>query len=221
MQASLPALATLAIFLLNACVTAPAAAKVTGTDPWSPRFTPPTQLDTARMHLEPLSPDHTDMDYAAFMSSRERLRRTLGWGPWPADDMSLAKNRADLEGHWTEFERREAYAYTVQSPDRQLCTGCIYVNPVELPGAGCAATLTLWVTDAALEGELDLHLLASLLEWFERDWPFDAVFLPLQAENERGLELAAELNLPLADTQAFDGRQVYVWRRSGAAASER
>ena len=40
-----------------------------------------------------------DLDYAAFMGSREHLRRTLEWGPWPKPDMTLEANAKDLANH--------------------------------------------------------------------------------------------------------------------------
>ena len=83
------------------------------THPWSTDFTPPQVLDTDIVHLEALSPVHTELDFAALMSSREHLTRTLHRGDWPHPDFTVEENRVDLQRHWDEFNRREAYAYTV------------------------------------------------------------------------------------------------------------
>ena len=78
--------------------------------PWSETFTAPTKIVTERAFLEPLTPDHTAMDFAAVKSSSEHLRETLQWGSWPPADMTEQDNRAALENHWAEFENHEAYA---------------------------------------------------------------------------------------------------------------
>ena len=181
--------------------------------PWSPEFDPPTALDTDRVHLEPLHPQHTAADYAAFMSSVDHLHRTLHWGPWPRPDFTLEENRRDLERHWKEFEAREAYAFTVQSSDRTRCVGCIYVNPVAerrlapgVPRDPRAATLDFWVIESELATDLDRHLLAATLDWLERDWPFSVVYVPLHRENERGLAVARELGLVESPDLRYEGR---------------
>ena len=149
-------LAPLLLLLLSCHTTRAPREAVFGGDPWSPSFTPPTLLTTERVRLEPLAPRHTERDHAAFMSSREHLRATLNWGEWPRADMTLEENRADLQRHWEEFLRREAYAYTVLSPDGTRCLGCVYINPPDEDAAapeedGRAATLAYWVTVEGLE----------------------------------------------------------------------
>ena len=123
------------------------------------------------------------------MSSRLHLRRTLHWGDWPRDDFTLPENRADLQRHWDEFERREGYAYTVLMPDRSTCVGCVYLVPVP-GGADDLAMLAYWVIEPELAYNLDAHLFESLLAWFERDWPFRRVAISTHAENERGHAIA-------------------------------
>jgi RimJ/RimL family protein N-acetyltransferase len=166
-------------------------------DPWSREFVPPETLATPRVRLEPLAPRHAELDFASLMSSREHLRRTLHWGEWPRADFTLEENRADLERHWKEFEAREAYAYTVLAPDRSRCVGCVYLRPLghaapaELPATG----LAYWVVEPEIASDLDVHLLESLLAWFQRDWPLETVAVAVHAENERGARIASRLGL--------------------------
>lgn len=160
---------------------------------WSKEFTPPLALDTPRVHLEPLKPEHAELDHQAVMSSREHLRKTLHWGDWPAEGMSVAENRSDLERHWKEFENREAYAYTVMTPDRKRCVGCVYLKP----GGNRPrdAMLAFWVAEEELAGDLDKHLLEALVLWLERVWPLDTVTIPLHTDNGRGVKIAEDLKL--------------------------
>lgn len=200
-----------AFTLFAACAT-----NRTSADPYAPSFTPPTTLDTARVHLEPLHPSHTELDYAAFMSSRDHLHRTLHWGNWPRPDFSLAENRADLERHWREFEAREAFAFTVQSADRSRCVGCIYINPLNpknfaagAPPEPRAARLAFWVIESELATDLDRHLLEATLTWLRAKWPFSTVYVPLHVENERGQRIARELGLKVAENMAIKSHTTY------------
>lgn len=168
--------------------------------PWTAAFDPPLELDTARVHLEPLAPRHTDLDHAALMGSREHLRRTLRWGEWPREDFTADENREDLERHWQEFVDREGYAYTVQSPDRSTCLGCVYLVPFP-GGAPDVAMLAYWVVEPELAHDLDAHLLRSLLDWFERDWTFRRVVVAETDGNPRGRQLALDTGMTPADDE--------------------
>lgn len=189
-----------------------------GVDPWSASFEPPRELDTERLHLEPLAPEHTELDFAALMGSREHLRSTLHWGSWPREDFTVEENREDLQRHGDEFEAREAYAYTVLAPDRSRCVGCVYMNPAA-DDHPRTISLAYWVIASELENDLDEHLLASVLEWIERDWPFDEVLVPVHAENARGHGIARARGLADAaelhpELQArMTSHALYAWVR--------
>lgn len=184
--------------------------QIAETAAWDKAFSPPMELKTKRMHLEPLKPDHAELDHAAFMSSREHLRKTLGWGGWPADDTTVAANRKDLNRHWQEFENREAYAYTVLSPDRKRCLGCVYLKSVK--GKPRTAGMAYWVIEEELAKGLDEHLVEAVLDWIERDWPLDHIVQPLQTANARGVAIAKKLGLRPGGPEK-DGQIRYVWQR--------
>ena len=152
---------------------------------FQPGFQPPPPLRLAHWHLAPLHPDLAEVDYAAWRSCRKRLVRELEWNGWPKPDFSLADNRTDLANHYGEFERGEAYAYSVLSPER--CIGCVYIKPWER-----GAQLPFWVIDEALpiEGEVVGHVLA----WLET-WPVDRVVMPLRPWNVRGRACMESLGL--------------------------
>ncbi len=185
--------------------------------PFAKDFEPPRALDTSRIHLEPLGPEHTKLDYAAFMSSIDHLHRTLHWGSWPRPDFTLEDNEKDLVDHRREFDAREAYAFTVQAADRTRCVGCIYLDPVtqdDLP-AGTppepdAAFLDFWVVENELANDLDRHLLESVLSWLHRDWPFSAIYVSLHVDNERGIAIARALDL--AETAVIPMKDHVVFR---------
>lgn len=182
-------------------------------EPWEGRFVPPTSLVTSRVRLEPLAPRFTELDHAAFMGSREHLRDTLAWGEWPSANMTVEQNEQDLERHWLEFERREAYAYTVLTRDGAECVGCVYLNPprggTDLPLP--SVRVAFWVVADRLDEDLDRHLLEELLDWFDDVWLFESATLPLLETDARRREIAQDLGLAEAGTD--EGRVVYLWTR--------
>lgn len=139
---------------------------------------------------EPLSEKHAELDFEALMSCRARLREELQWGNWPPEDFTLELNRADLRGHHEEFIRGAAFAYTVLSPDRMQCLGCIYLERCAEVGG---AQLAFWVIDDAID--MELLLLSDVLQWAHGNWPIERVLIPLRDANPRGIALARQCGL--------------------------
>ncbi len=200
-----------AVFTVCAAILSTVPTSDTDTTAWSKSFTPPVPLKTDRLRLEPLDPEHAQLDHAALMSSREHLRKTLHWGDWPTADMTVAANRADLERHKAEFDRREAYAYTVLSLDGTRCVGCVYLKPLG-QSKPRAAMVAYWVVADELPNDLDHHLVEALLEWLGKEWPLDNVVLPLHTDNARGVLLARKLKLRSAGPPRDDHVR-FVWQR--------
>ncbi len=177
--------------------------------PWSERFVAPAEIITDRVRLEPLKPDHTSLDFEAVMGSRNHLRKALQWGGWPPEDMTLADNRKALQNHWNEFQRREAYAYTVLSIDGETCLGCIYIEP--LVSNKFALDVAFWVTEDQLATRLDHHIARTLIGEFESSWPVNEVEFSIPSQYERGIEVFNELGLK---TKSRNKQlTVFVWNR--------
>ena len=138
-------------------------------------FQVPTALETEAYKLEVLRPEVAQLDYEAVVSSKARLRSVFSEATeWPRDDMTLEKNRADLVRHEREFAAREAFAYTVLSPDRDTCLGCVYVCPSTV--ADIDSEVYLWVRDDC--ADLDEHLYSTVKNWLAELWPFERVVFP-------------------------------------------
>jgi hypothetical protein len=112
------------------------------------------------------------------------------FGPeWPHPKFTLAENLSDLVGHWDEFQKREAFAYTVLSPDEKTCLGCLYINPPR--GQPVDARVVMWVRQSAYDQGLDPVLFRTVKDWIEKDWPFSNVIYPGRKEDgtwERRIE---------------------------------
>jgi hypothetical protein len=157
---------------------------------WMSPDSVPQPLETVGFVLEPLNETHAELDFAALMSCRVRLREELQWGEWPPEDFTLAGNHADLRKHYGEFVRGEAFAYTVLSPDRARYLGCIYLERCdEVEGA----QLAFWVIDEAID--MEAVLVTEVLQWVHTTWGIPRVLIPLREENDRGISLALQCGL--------------------------
>ena len=168
----------------------------------------PTERRMNDLWLRVLRPDVVELDYAALMESRIRLRR---WSDssWPADDFTLEANLDDLVGHEREWEAREAFAYTVLSADGTRCEGCVYMYPLgrwlvhsefERHGTGDqfadeTPVVTFWVRDSALAAGLDRQLLDGLREWFRHEWAYEHVVYPILSNLSDDLALVESAGL--------------------------
>lgn len=206
-----------ALILAVSCASREPQAKVVPqeriVDPWSAEFSPPRELDTPWIHLEPLDPRHTPLDFAAFMSCREFIRESLHWGSWPRPDMTLERNLADLEGHAQNFINHKQYTYTVMTADRSRVVGCIYMDPVRgNPASPRRMDLAWWVSKSELGRDLDRHLLGAVLCWLRSDFPFDVVEIRNAKNYARGRMLLSELGLAL-DSRKEPNHDIYIWTR--------
>jgi hypothetical protein len=147
-------------------------AKVRGDGFVPPDFVVPLRLDTPEFSLEPLGPQHNDLDYAAWSSSIDHIHATAGWerSSWP-DGRSLQDNLRDLEGHADDFGRRAGFTYTVLERPAGDVVGCVYIYP-HRDGVH-DVSVESWVRVS--RAELDVPLWRAVSDWLASDWPFERV----------------------------------------------
>lgn len=136
-------------------------------------FEVPRHLVTTHFRLEPLGPEHNELDHAAWTSSIEHVRATPGYpdGSWPPmEGMSLEANLADLRRHAVDFQRRVGFTYTVLDQDNDVI-GCAYIYP-DTTGERDAEVQS-WVR--ADRADLDPVLYQAVSDWLAVDWPFTSV----------------------------------------------
>jgi hypothetical protein len=134
-------------------------------------FVAPAGLAAAGFVLEPLGPQHNDSDYAAWSSSIEHIHGTPGWEEekWPRP-MTLDENRADLERHASDFDKRTGFTYTVLSPEGDVI-GCVYIYPSKKEAVD--AQVLSWVR--ASDAKLDAVLWRAVSTWLDSEWPFESI----------------------------------------------
>lgn len=171
---------------------------------YPPQQIVPAGLDGEEFILRPLKPAHVELDYAALMVSNQMLRRWSG-SSWPADDFTLAENLADLQMHDAEHRRRTAFTFTVLTPDKSTCLGCVYIEPLrrllrqaqadETEVAAIPedqAVVRFWVRQPRLADGLDRRLFEALSAWLLREWAFTGVFFRTNEHDRRQVELLGQ-----------------------------
>lgn len=140
-----------------------------------PDFVIPRRLEHAEFRLRPLTIHDVIKDYAAVMTSLDRLAGVFGPGnDWPRADMTLEEDLVDLGWHQGEFERRTSFAFTMMSLDESQCLGCAYIYPADRPGYDAKAYC--WVRASA--AHLDEPLYGAFKAWLATDWPFERTAFP-------------------------------------------
>ena len=141
-----------------------------------PDFGVPLGLETSEFVLEPLGPEHNELDYEAWTSSMEHIMATPGYldRSWPRE-MTRDENRRDLERHADDFRARQGFTYTVLDPVGRDVIGCVYIYP---PSDGDHdACVRSWVRES--HAHLDTPLWHAVSRWLESDWPFaDVEYAP-------------------------------------------
>lgn len=164
----------------------------------------PVGMRTSEFILQPLTPEHVEVDYEAVMASQEMLRLWSG-STWPKKDFTLAENLLDLQWHYQEHQDREAFTYTVLDPAAKVCLGCVYIrpltdlvaaNPGKLQDIGRdEAIARFWVRTSVSDGGLDRRLLQQLLEWTGESWAFPRIFFHTRMANQQQIALFEEIGL--------------------------
>ncbi len=137
-------------------------------------FEVPQRLETKLFRLRMLAIGDVEKDYEAVVSSAQRLQSMFPeWGGWPRENFTIEENLEDLRQHQQEFERREAFAYTVVSLEEHTVLGCVYIAPSK--DEPFDAEVRMWVEEKAYEQGLDSILFQTVKKWLENEWPFKKV----------------------------------------------
>lgn len=175
----------------------------------------PCELRSDTFRLIPLTPAHVEIDYAAVMESKERLR--LGsLSSWPREGFTLEENLHDLERHFDDHIHRRAFTYTILDPTGETCLGCLYIHPLrdhvgpstagELPEPIEAdeAAVAFWIRSSLEDTPVEKNVLLELIGWLRSAWSFSRVLFVTHSVNDHqtalfrdaGLVPAFEVNGP-------------------------
>ena len=146
-------------------------------------FDPPRGASLDGFTLEVLGPRRAAADFLAVKSSATDIRHVFGpENDWPAADITFEQNHADLERHEKEFDRRDAFAYSMlKSPTGYV--GCFYIKPIKSRMAEDRrkalfdAQAFFWLSSEP--NPLSATAVHAVLDqWLRDQWPFRAVAWP-------------------------------------------
>jgi hypothetical protein len=145
-------------------------------------FTVPTPYVGATYKLVPLGPDVAELDYKAYMSSIDHIRKTQG-GNWPRPELTMADQAKDMAGEGAQWESRKSFPFAVLSLDGSKELGCFYLRPSGKEGYDVVATM--WVTKDQFDAGFEDQLYKDMKAWVAKAWPF-------QKPAWRGREISAD-----------------------------
>jgi hypothetical protein len=207
--------------------------------PWNGTYLPPFTRRTSRVHLEPVAPRTSTLDYEAYMSSVDHLVRSFwgatapmrsvaeGGGPWwegaadwPTPDITPDAGNLDAMSCWAQFGRGEAFSYSALTPDRTKQLGCTYLWPTVDGDDPYEAANRIWVVESELATDLDRHLLEETLAWVEAEWSLNRIIHCVPRTYQRGRDIATAVGLeevtrkarPLGDRERPDD-VCFLWER--------
>ncbi|TDR72017.1 hypothetical protein [Paludibacterium purpuratum] len=145
-------------------------------------FVPPRTVSLANLDLVVLSPEWAQQDFAALERCADTIRHVFGPdNHWPDADISYEENLADLLRHEREFNEGEAFAYAMLQGERYL--GCLHIKPIKSRIDNDArrrlfqAQAFFWLANDEAQPDPG-SVLATLRDWLNAEWPFEAVAWP-------------------------------------------
>ncbi|WMN61817.1 hypothetical protein NI389_18590 (plasmid) [Pseudoalteromonas xiamenensis] len=137
--------------------------------------TVPLNFSNAQFYFCPLEPSVAVADYDAVMENPRGLQGVFGPdSQWPNEFMTFDENLASLVVHEAEFERRDAFAYSIFNSEKTYCLGSIYVDPCQLKEFDCE--VYFWVRQS--QQTLENALLDVIQAWLKSTWMFSKVVFP-------------------------------------------
>ncbi len=135
-------------------------------------FQAPTSYMGANYQLVPLGPAVAELDYKAYMSSIDHIRKTQG-GNWPRPDLTMADQAKDMAGEKAQWDGRKSFPFAVLNREGPEELGCFYLRPSTKEGYDVVATM--WVTQEAFDQGFEEQLYRDMQAWVAQAWPFRKV----------------------------------------------
>jgi hypothetical protein len=145
-------------------------------------FQVPVSYTGADYQLVPLGPAVAELDYKAYMSSIDHIRKTQG-GNWPRPGLTMDDQAKDMAGEKSQWDGRKSFPFAILTPDGTKELGCFYLRPSQKEGYDVIATF--WVTQEAFDKGFEDQLQKDMKAWLAKSWPF-------RAPAWRGREITAE-----------------------------
>jgi hypothetical protein len=135
-------------------------------------FHVPDQVALPTIKLLKVDPAYAEQDYQALMAARLQIRQALG-SDWPADNLTLAENKASLVNDLNAFNQRTNFTYHLLDPASGQLIGCLYIS--QSGSAQYQATVYYWLIPEFYQSSAHPAIRAALTQWISSSWPFSTV----------------------------------------------
>ncbi len=132
-------------------------------------FQVPTAYVGANYKIVPLGPAVADLDYHAYMSSIEHIRKTEG-GDWPRPDLTMEDQAKDMAGEKAQWDGRKSFPFAVLNLEGTKELGCFYLRPSTKQGFD--VSVTMWTTKEEFAKGFEDQLYKDMKTWVAEAWPF-------------------------------------------------
>ncbi len=132
-------------------------------------FQVPTTYVAKTYKLVPLGPAVAELDYKAYMSSIDHIKKTQG-GNWPRPELTMADQAKDMAGEKAQWDGRKSFPYAVLTLDGSKELGCFYLRPS--PKDGYDVVATMWVVKEEFDKGFEDQLYKDMKVWVAQAWPF-------------------------------------------------
>ncbi len=135
-------------------------------------FIVPENVELPNIQLVKVNPAFAEEDYRALMATRQQIRRDLGTD-WPADNLTLAENKASLINDFSNFNQRTNFTYHLFDPKNSRLIGCLYIS--KSGESKYQAAVYYWLVPDVEKSDIHLAIKAEVKKWIETRWSFQAV----------------------------------------------
>lgn len=135
-------------------------------------FNVPERVALPLIKLVKVDPAYAEQDYQALLAARLQIRQDLGTD-WPADNLTLAENKASLLNDLNAFNQRTNFTYHLLEPGSDRVIGCLYIS--QRSSAQYQASVYYWLTPEFYQSSAHPAIRAALKQWLNSSWPFEAI----------------------------------------------
>ena len=135
-------------------------------------FEPPKTYVAKTYKLVPLGPSVAELDYQAYMSSIDHIRKSQG-GNWPSPGLTMQDQAKDMASEKAQWDGRLSFPFAILTPDGTKELGCFYLRPS--PKQGYDVVATMWTIQEQFDQGFEDQLYKDMKAWVATAWPFKNV----------------------------------------------
>ncbi|MHA1907964.1 MAG: hypothetical protein ACW98Y_11760 [Candidatus Thorarchaeota archaeon] len=159
----------------------------------------PEELVFDNIRIRQLRASDNELDYKAIIES--------GFRP---EGFPQEENLKQIARHEEDHDHKKEFAFTILNVEETECYGCIFVKPLvpflkyaffndsiieHLALEQTDPGVSFWITPNGWKMNLYDKLLEELPKWFEREWPYESLYLFGMGPSKEEIKAISRFNL--------------------------